>query len=77
MLALVTDRTYIEDGVLHMSYLFKRTAVPVGEIQKITYSDDVYTVYGKNGNVAGTMNGRLTGIGDVIHELDRIGVAFG
>lgn len=76
LLALVTDRAYVEDGTLHLQYLFRKKAIPVSEIGKITFRDEVYSVYDGKGNVAGTMNGRLTGIGTVIYALDQSGVRF-
>lgn len=76
LFALLTDRAYIDGGVLHMSYLFKRRAVPVSEIGKIEFRDDVYRVYDKKDVQIGTINAKLTSIGDVIFALDKSGVNF-
>lgn len=76
LLALVTDRAYVENDTLYMRYLLKKRSIPIDGIGKITCRDDVYTVYGKNGAIAGTINAKLTGIGEVIHELDKRGVNF-
>ena len=76
LFALVTDRAYIDDGVLYMSYLFKRKSIPIEKIGKITLREDVYYVYGKDGAAAGTINSKLTSVGDVITELDKSGVNF-
>ncbi|MBR0232043.1 MAG: hypothetical protein IJQ53_07460 [Clostridia bacterium] len=76
LFALVTDRAYIESGVLYMSYLFKKKSIPVEEIGKIALKDEVYYVYDKKGAVSGTINSKLTGIGDLIFALDKSGVNF-
>ena len=76
MFALLTDRAYIDNGILYMSYLFKKRSVPIGDIGKITLRDDVYYVYYKNGAAAGTINAKLTSVGDVISALDESGVNF-
>ena len=76
LFAMVTDRAYIEDGVLHMSYLFKRSQIPVKEIGKVSLKDDVYSVFDGSGRLAGTMNAQLTGIGVILHALDQNKVPF-
>lgn len=76
LFALITDRAYIDNGVLHMSYMFKRKSISIDEIGKITLKDEVYSVYDKKGAVAGTINSKLTGVGDLIFALDRSGVNF-
>ena len=76
LFALLTDRAYIEGDVLYMSYLFKRKSIPIGMIGKIALRDDVYYVYDKNGAAAGTINAKLTSIGEVIFALDKRGVHF-
>ena len=47
LFALITDRAYIDNGVLHMSYMFKRKSISIDEIGKITLKDEVYSVYDK------------------------------
>jgi hypothetical protein len=76
MTAMVTDRAYVENGVLHMSYLFKRSQIPLNEIGKVSLKDDVYTVFDRSGRTAGTMNAQLTGIGVILHALDQNKVPF-
>ena len=76
LFALLTDKAYIDDGVLYTSYMFKKRAIKTDEIGKITYKDDVYTVYDKKGNKISTVNAKLTSIGDVIFALDKAGVNF-
>ena len=76
LFALVTDRAYIDNGVLYMSYLFKKQSIPISDIGKITLRDEVYYIYGKNGAAAGTINAKLTSVGDVILALDKSGVNF-
>ncbi|MBO7364137.1 MAG: hypothetical protein J6U26_02270 [Lachnospiraceae bacterium] len=76
LFALVTDRAYVEDGVLHMRYLFRSARVHVEDIGKICLKDEEYAVYNPKGDLLGTINGKLTGIGKVVHELDRLGVTF-
>ena len=71
-----TDRVYIDDGVLYMSYLFKKRSIPVKDIGKITFADDLYFVFDKKDTKIGTMNAKLTSIGDVIFALDKAGVNF-
>ena len=76
LFALLTDRAYIEDGVLYMSYLFKKKSIKIEDIGRIELKDDVYHVYDRKNVKAGTMNAKLTSIGDVIFALDRKGVDF-
>ena len=76
LFALLTDKAYVDDGVLHISYLFKKTAIPVKDIGKITLRDDVYHVFDKKDEEIGTMNAKLTAIGEVIFALDKSGVDF-
>ena len=77
LFAMVTDRAYIADGVLHVRYLFKRAEIPLTEIGRLEYKEDVYTVYDRHGAAVGTINGRLTGIGTILHHLDLSGVRVG
>lgn len=76
MFALVTDKVYIENGVLYMSYLFKKRSVAINEIGKISYKDDIYYVFDKKGAAAGNFNAKLTSVGEIIAFLDRSGVNF-
>lgn len=76
LFAVLTDKAYIDNGVLYMSYLFKKRSIPVKEIAKIQLRNEVYSIYNKSGAVAGTINAKLTSVGDVILELDKSGVNF-
>lgn len=76
LFALVTDRVYIDDGVLYMSYLFRRRSIQIKDIGKISFADDLYFVFDKKDTKIGTMNAKLTSIGDVIFALDKAGVNF-
>lgn len=76
LFALVTDRVYIDDNELYMSYLFRRKSIQIKDIGKITFADDLYFVFDKKGSKIGTMNAKLTSIGDVIFALDKAGVNF-
>ncbi|MBQ2328291.1 MAG: hypothetical protein II382_03815 [Oscillospiraceae bacterium] len=76
LLALVSDFAFIRDGVLHTRYFLKKRAIPLREIGKVTYREELYTVYDKKGTVLASVNGRLTGIDRILSELDRSGVLF-
>ena len=76
LFAMVTDMAYVEGDTLFMSYLFRRSSVRIADISSVSYRDELYTVYGKGGKEAGTINAKLTGIGKVVSELDRKGVKF-
>ena len=76
LFAMVTDQAYIEDDKLTMRYLFKKKVVPLNKIGKVTYKDDLYSVYDLKGNIIGTINGQLTGIDSVLYKLDKSGVRF-
>ena len=76
LFAVLTDKAYVENGVLYMSYLFKKRSIPIKEIAKIELRNEVYSVYNKSGAIAGTINAKLTSVGDVILELDKSGVNF-
>ena len=77
LFAMLTDRAYIEDGVLHIGYLFKRAKIPLTEIGRLSCKDEVYTVFDRRGAAVGTINGRLTGIGEILHHLDQNGIRVG
>ena len=76
LFALLTDKAYIDGSTLYTSYMFKRRAIKIDEIGKITYKDDVYTVFDKKGNKISTINAKLTSIGELIFALDKAGVNF-
>jgi len=76
LFAMVTDRAYIEDGTLFMSYMFKKSNIKLEDIHKVSYKDEVYSVYDKRGDLVGTINGKLTGIGRIVAELDKRNVHF-
>ena len=76
LLAMVTDRAYVEGGVLNMSYLFRRTRIPLREIGKVSFKDDLYTVYDRKGDKVGAINGKLTGIDTILHVMDQNKVPF-
>ena len=76
MFAILTDKAYIDGGVLYMSYMFKRRSIPVKDIGRITLKNDVYYVYDKKDAQAGTINAKLTAVGDIVFALDKSGVNF-
>ena len=76
LFAMLTDKAYISDGILTMRYLFRKNRISVKEIGKISLKDDIYSVYRRNGSLAGTMNAKLSGIGTVLLELDKNKVPF-
>ena len=76
LIALVTDRVYIDGEVLYMSYIFKKRSIAIGEIGRITLRGEIYRVYDRNGAEAGAFNAKLTSVGDVILALDERGVDF-
>ena len=41
LFALLTDRAYIENDVLHTGYLFRKNAIPLDKIGKSSYKEDV------------------------------------
>ena len=77
MAAMVSDRAYIEDGVLHISYLLKKADIPLEKIGRVTLRDDVYSVYDRHDRLVGTINGLLTGIDSILHALDSSGIKIG
>ena len=66
----------VQDGILTMSYLFKKRQIAVKDIGSIRFKDDVYTVYDRKKGKAGTINALATGIDRVIGELNRNHVNF-
>ena len=76
LFAMVSDKAYIEEETLYMSYLFKRRKVSLKAIGKIMYKDNEYLVYDRKGAILGTINGQLTGIDKILHKLDKSGVPF-
>ena len=77
LFGMVADRAYVEDGVLHMRYLFKHRSVPLEKIAKVTLENDIYSVYDRSGDLRGTINGKLTGIDSILYELDQNGIPIG
>ena len=76
LFALITDYTYIDNGVLYMSYLFKRKSIAIKDIGQVSFKDDVYTVYDRKKAKIGTINGLATGIDRIMEELNRNRVNF-
>ena len=76
LFAMVTDQAYIQDETLYMRYLFRKAEAPLKQIGKVTFKDQVYTVFDKKGNQIGTINGQLTGIDAILLKLDQSGVPF-
>ncbi len=76
LFAMVTDSAYIREDALVMTYLFKKEALPISEIGRISFKEDIYSVYDRSGRLAGTINAKLTGIGELLHALDLKGVPF-
>ena len=76
LFAMVTDRTYVEDGTLHTRYLFKKADIPLGDIGRVTCVDREYYVFDKKNSVLAKVNGRLTGIDSILYALEKSGVRF-
>ena len=74
LFAMTTDRVYILDDKLYMSYLFRRTSVPLHEIGRITSKDSVYSVFNRRDQLVGTVNAKLTGIDKILRKLDEHGI---
>ena len=73
---MLTDYAYIDQGILRTRYLFKKTAVPLAEIGKVTCCEKVYYIYNRRGDLLGTVNGLLSGIDSILGELENNGVHF-
>lgn len=76
LFVMLTDYAYIEQGVLHTRYLFKKASIPLDEIGKVTCKERVYYIYGKRENLLATINGQLTGIDSLLYALENNGVRF-
>ncbi|MCR5664015.1 MAG: complement resistance protein TraT [Oscillospiraceae bacterium] len=76
LFAMATDRAWITDDTLTMSYLFRKREIKLSEIGRISFKDGVYSVYDRKGALAGTVNGQLTGIDRLLIVLDRSGIRF-
>ncbi len=76
LFAMLTDYACVQDGILTMSYLFKKRQIAVKDIGSVRFKDDVYTVYDRKKGKAGTINALATGIDRVIGELNRNHVNF-
>ena len=70
LIGMLTDKAYIENNVLYMSYIFKKSNIKLNEIGYIEFKDDVYHVYDNKNNEVGSINGLALGIDELIHELD-------
>ena len=77
LLAMISDKAYIEDGILHMSYLTKKAEIPLEKIGRVTLKDDVYSVYDRHEKLVGTINGLLSGIDSILYALDKGGIKIG
>lgn len=76
LFAMLTDYAYIEQGVLRTRYLFKKARIPLDQIGKVTCRDKVYYIYGRRGDLLGTVNGLLSGIDPILMALENNGVRF-
>lgn len=76
LFAMVTDQSYIIGEELHMRYLFRHAVIHIKKIGKVSFKDNVYSVYDQKGNLVGTINGQLTGIDSVLHVLYKSSVPF-
>ena len=76
LFAMLTDRAYVEDGVLKTRYLFKKASIPLESIGRVTCVDKVYYVFDKKNNVLATVNGQLSGIDSILYALEKSGVSF-
>lgn len=70
LIGMLTDKAYIENNVLYMSFIFKKSNIKLNEIGYIEFKDDVYHVYDNKNNEVGSINGLALGIDELIHELD-------
>ena len=77
LFAMISDCAYVSDNKLHMNYLFKKNVIEVAKIGRVSLKDNVYTVYDRAGNVAGTINGLLTGVDTILYFLDKNGIKIG
>ena len=76
LFAMVTDQAYIENDTLFMCYLFRKSRIPLKEIGKVSYKDNVHSVYNKKGALVGTINSQLTGIDKILYQLEKSGANF-
>ncbi len=76
LFAMATDYAYIEDDTLFMSYLFRKSSLPLKEIGKVTLKDNVYHVYDLKYDEIGTINASALGIDGITKELYRKNVPF-
>ena len=76
LFAMLTDYAYVDGEELVTRYLFKKKRIPFERIGRVTYSEKVYYVFGKGGEVISTVNGMLTGIDRIIMALENSGVRF-
>ena len=76
LVGLITDYAYIEDDTLFMSYVFKKSSIPLKEIGKVTLKDNVYHVYDLKNDEIGTINASALGIDSITAELYRKKVPF-
>lgn len=76
LFVMISDYSYIEDNILYMSYLFKKSSIDIKDIGKIKLKDSVYYVYNKKGDEIGTINASALGINTITNELYRNNVEF-
>lgn len=76
LFVMLTDYAYIEGGVLRTRYLFRKENIALSDIGKVTCREKVYYVFNKQGGVAATINGQLTGIDGILYAMEKNGVCF-
>ena len=76
LFAMVTDQAYIENDTLFMRYMFRKSRIPLKEIGKVSYKDNVHSIYNKKGALVGTINAQLTGIDKILYQLEKSGASF-
>ncbi len=69
LFGMFSDKAYIEDDVLYMSYLFKRSSIKLSEVNYIKFKDDVYHIYNNKNEEVGTINGLALGIDAILNKF--------
>lgn len=71
LFGMISDYAYIDDDILYMSYLFKKSHIKIAKIKEVKLIDNIYHIYDLNNNEVGTINALAIGVDKIINFIDK------
>jgi len=66
LFGMLNDYAYIENDILNMHYLFKKSSIMIKDIKYIEYKDNLYKIYDDKNEEVGTINALALGVDDIL-----------